>query len=108
MLCIKNGTVYTVVDEKPFVGDVLIDGGKIVAVGSDLSGKASEVVDATGLNVYPGLVDCHSHLGLDGYAIRFEGQDYNEYTDSLTPHLDAIDAFNPQDLGPPMFWAVSS
>ncbi|MDL2248296.1 amidohydrolase [Tyzzerella sp. OttesenSCG-928-J15] len=97
MLCIKNGTIYTMAGEKPFVGDILVDGGKIVEIGQNLAGKASEVVDATGQNVYPGLVDCHSHLGLDGYAVRFEGSDYNELTDSLTPQLEAIDAFNPQD-----------
>ena len=98
MLCIKNGTIHTVVDEKPFVGDILIAHGKIVKIGSNLASEADEVVDAKGHHVYPGLIDCHSHLGLDGYGIRFEGQDYNELTDSLTPHLEAIDAFNPQDV----------
>ena len=97
MLCIKNGTIHTAVDPNAFVGDVLVDKGKIVKIGQNLAAEAKEVVDASGLHVYPGLVDCHSHLGLDGYGIRFEGQDFNEYTDSLTPHLEAIDAFNPQD-----------
>lgn len=36
-------------------------------------------------------------MGLDGYGIGFEGQDYNEVTDSLTPQLSAIDGINPQD-----------
>ena len=98
MLCIKNGRLHTVADKSPVVGSVLVDGGKIVGIGGDLSAKADEVVDASGLDVYPGLIDCHSHLGLDGYGVRFEGQDYNELTDSLTPHLEAIDAFNPQDV----------
>ena len=98
MLCIKNGKIFTVAQKEPFVGDVLLDGAKIVEIGQNLAAKADQVVDATGLNVYPGLIDCHSHLGLDGYGIRFEGKDYNEVTDSLTPHLDAIDAFNPQDV----------
>ena len=98
MLCIKNGKIFTVAEKEPFVGDILIDGTKIVEIGQNLAAKADQVVDATGKNVYPGLIDCHSHLGLDGYGIRFEGKDYNEVTDSLTPHLDAIDAFNPQDV----------
>jgi len=98
MLCIKNGTIHTVVDSNTFVGDILVKNGKIEKIGQNLAAEATEVVDATGLHVYPGLIDCHSHLGLDGYGIRFEGQDFNEYTDSLTPHLEAIDAFNPQDV----------
>ena len=98
MLCIKNGTIHTVAEKDPFVGDILVAHGKIVKIGQNLASEADHVVDATGLQVYPGLIDCHSHLGLDGYGIRFEGQDYNEYTDSITPHLEAIDAFNPQDI----------
>ncbi|MCL2463431.1 MAG: amidohydrolase, partial [Defluviitaleaceae bacterium] len=97
MLCIKNGTLHTIVDPKPFVGDILVNGDKIVKIGRNLSAEAGEIIDATGMQVYPGLVDCHSHLGLSGHAVRFEGQDYNEYTDSITPQLQAIDAFNPQD-----------
>jgi imidazolonepropionase-like amidohydrolase len=99
MLCIKNGILHTVADPAPFTGDILIKDGKIVHVGSGASTGSSDTlaIDASGLHVYPGLIDAHSHLGLAGYAVRFEGQDYNELTDSLTPHLDALDAFNPQD-----------
>ena len=97
MLCIKNGTIFTVTQEEPFISDILVKDGKIHKIGENLSAEATEVVDATGLYVFPGLIDCHSHLGLDGYATRFESQDYNELTDSLTPHLRAIDAFYPQD-----------
>jgi len=97
MLIIKNGNIHTIKDPKPFVGDILVKDGKIAKIGTNLTAKATETIDATGLNVYPGLVDAHSHLGLAGYAVRFEGQDYNEYTDSITPQLEAIDAFNPQD-----------
>lgn len=97
MLCIKGGTIHTLTADPPRVGDILVRDGKIVNIGTDLAGEASRVVDARGLQVYPGLVEAHSHLGLAGYAIRFEGQDYNERTDSLTPQLEAIDAFNPQD-----------
>jgi imidazolonepropionase-like amidohydrolase len=98
MLCIKNGTLFTMKEEKPFVGDVLVKDGKITDIGQNLSAEGcDEVVDASGLFVFPGFIDAHSHLGLSGYAMRFEGMDYNEMTDSLTPHMEAIDAFNPQD-----------
>jgi len=96
-LCIKGGLLYTVADDREFVGDLLIENGKITEIGDNLADCADRVIDAAGKRVYPGFVDAHSHLGLDGYAVRFEGMDYNEFTDSLTPHLEAIDAFNPQD-----------
>lgn len=98
MLIIRNGTLHTIAQKEPFVGDILIDKGKIIQVGPNLAPPGdAQVVDAAGMQVYPGLVDAHCHLGLDGYGIGFEGQDYNEINDSLTPHLRGIDAFNPQD-----------
>jgi len=98
MLCVKNGTLFTIINREEFIGDMLIDNGVIAEIGQNLSACADEVVDATGLFVFPGFIDAHCHLGLAGYAVRFEGEDYNEYTDSLTPQLEAIDAFNPQDM----------
>ena len=85
MLCIKNGLIHDAVSATPYVGDILVENGKITQILPANSCKDAEtVIDATGLNVYPGLVDAHSHLGLDGYAIGFEGQDYNEMNDILT------------------------
>lgn len=98
MLCIKNGLIHDAVSATPYTGDILVENGKITQILPANSCKEAEtVIDATGLNVYPGLVDAHSHLGLDGYAIGFEGQDYNEMNDILTPQLRAIDGINPQD-----------
>ena len=76
MLCIKNGLIHDAASATPYVGDILVENGKITQILPANSCKDAEtVIDATGLNVYPGLVDAHSHLGLDGYAIGFEGQD---------------------------------
>jgi imidazolonepropionase-like amidohydrolase len=97
MLCVANGTIHAAAGGQPFDGDILIKDGKIVKLGANLASEANEVIDAAGLQVYPGLVEAHSHLGLSGYAVRYEGQDYNELTDSITPQLEALDAFNPQD-----------
>ena len=55
------------------------------------------MVDASGLRVYPGFIDAHCHLGLDGWGIGFEGSDYNEMGDICTPQMRAIDSFNPMD-----------
>jgi len=55
---IKNGTVVTA--DLSFPADVKIEGGKIIAVGQNLSGD--EVLDATGCYVMPGGIDPHTHL----------------------------------------------
>ena len=98
MLCIKNGLIHDAIKEEPFQADLFIDSGKIVRIGNgfDLP-KGTEVLDAEGLEIYPGFVEAHCHLGLDGYGIGFEGQDYNEMNDILSPQLRGIDSFNPMD-----------
>lgn len=66
-LLIKKGTIVTAVDE--FVGDILIEEEKIVAVGEHLDVPADHVVDATGKYVLPGGVDQHVH-----YSFEFKGE----------------------------------
>lgn len=98
MLLIKNGLIHDAINKTPYEADILAIDGKIAKIGPCICPeKGTTVVDATDLNVYPGLIDAHSHIGLDGYGIGFEGQDYNEMNDILTPHLRAIDAINPMD-----------
>ena len=81
MLLIRNAMLYTMEDGAvPQQGDILMDGGKIRAVGRD----------ASGLTATPGLIDAHSHVG--GFAM--EGADLNEITDPVTAHLCAIDAID--------------
>ena len=95
-MLIKNGMIHDMVQREPYKADLLIEDGKIKAIGTDLPSDG-EVFDAEGLDVYPGFIDAHSHLGLDGYGIGFEGHDYNEMNDICTPQLRAIDSFNPLD-----------
>lgn len=97
MICIKNGTLHTAVSKETFIADILIDGGKIVKIRKGLSADGAEVIDATGLHVYPGFVEAHCHIGLDGYGIGYEGHDYNELNDPVTPQVQAIDGINPFD-----------
>lgn len=90
--------VHDAVQEEAYQADILVVDGVIRAIGKELAvEEGTQIVDAAGLEVYPGFVDAHSHLGLDGYGIGFEGKDYNEYTDIVTPHLNAIDGINPFD-----------
>ena len=91
MLLIHNATLYTMEDGAvPPQGDILVEDGKICAVGRDLPAQGAEVLDASGLTATPGLIDAHSHVG--GFAM--EGADLNEITDPVTAHLSAIDAID--------------
>ena len=96
MLCVKNGKVHDAVTREAVVRDILIENGKIVAMGEALEIPAdTEVIDAAGLDVYPGFVEAHGHIGLDGYGIGYEGADYNEYNDIAAPHLRGLDGVKP-------------
>ena len=98
-LLIKGGLIHDAVNETPYIADILAVDGKITKIQPDISPEeGTKVVDAKDLYIYPGLVDAHSHIGLDGYGIGFEGSDFNEMNDILTPHLRAIDAINPMDV----------
>jgi imidazolonepropionase-like amidohydrolase len=96
MYSIKNGLVYTAVDPEPFLADILIEDGKIKAIGQGIAGDCPGF-DASGLRVYPGFVDAHSHIGLYAYGQTGEFTDYNERGDILSPQLRSIDAINPMD-----------
>lgn len=98
MICIQNGLVFDAVKENAKVKDLLLDQGKIVKIGENLEVPENcEIVDASGLHVYPGFVDAHSHLGTTQSAIGFEGDDTNEMNDILTPQLRGIDCIQPLD-----------
>ncbi|WJQ79172.1 dihydropyrimidinase [Brevibacillus brevis] len=59
---IRNGTVVTASDT--YQADILIEGEKVVAIGSNLDGKEAEMIDATGYYVFPGGIDPHTHLDM--------------------------------------------
>lgn len=97
-ILIKCGQIYDGVHDAPFSGGIRIEGGKIAAIGERVDApEDARVVDASGLRIYPGLVEAHGHIGLDGWAVGYEGKDYNEYNDPVTPQLRAIDGINPFD-----------
>ncbi len=102
MLCIKNGLVNDAVNREPYMADILVDDitGKILAIGSDLEvPEGADVLDVSGLEVYPGFVEAHCHTGLDGHGAGYEQEDYNECNDPCTPQLRAIDGINAMDQG---------
>ena len=98
MLLIKNGYVKTMDGADIPNGCVLIDdNGKIAAVGTDICADGATVIDADGRLVTPGCVEAHCHIGVGNSKMRWEGMDYNEMSDPVTPHMRAIDGINPID-----------
>ncbi len=112
MLCIKNGAVKTMTGDLWENGCVLIgDDGKIVTVGADVEIPAdAKVIDAEGRLVTPGCVEAHCHIGLHMEGLRWEGNEVNEKSDPVVPHMRAIDGINPLDeaFGEALRYGVTS
>ncbi|SHJ84549.1 Imidazolonepropionase [Clostridium amylolyticum] len=59
--------------------------------------EGEDIIDLKGASVYPGFIDAHTHLGILEENMGFEGNDLNETSDPITPHLRGIDGINPMD-----------
>lgn len=71
--------------------DVLVQGGRISAVGKGLNAPATvRIIDCSGLHLTPGMVDCHSHTGVDGSV--------NEATEACTAEVRIGDVIDPDDV----------
>ena len=100
MLFIRNAHILPIVGEEIENGCLLLNQGRIAAIGAEVHAPAdAEVLDAQGRLVTPGCIDAHCHVGLDNEAMGWEGADYNEIVDPITPQMRAIDSINPLDRG---------
>lgn len=98
MFAIVHAHVMTMEQQDFSDGFVLVEDGIIREVGDMCDFHAAcETISANGAFLYPGFVDAHCHLGMWEECIGAEGDDGNEDTDPVTPHLRAIDAINPAD-----------
>jgi imidazolonepropionase-like amidohydrolase len=87
----KNATVWT--NEKQGIlknTDVLIENGKIKAIGTNLSAPNARVIDATGKHLSPGIVDEHSHIAVTNGI--------NEGTQAVTAEVRIADVLNSEDI----------
>lgn len=98
MLLIQNGLLFTMEAEEAMHGDLLIDKGKIQQISQKIPPtERMRVIDASGLRVYPGFIDAHSHIGISEEKKTGQGDECNEGTNPITPCMRAIDAINPMD-----------
>ncbi|TXT04247.1 hypothetical protein VHUM_04245 [Vanrija humicola] len=101
---LKNATVWTGSNsgkEVLYGVDVLLDGGVIRRIGSSeavaLEGVDADEVDLHGAWVTPGLVDVHSHIGVESAPGLNGGSDGNTLKGSVRPFLRSLDGFNTHD-----------
>lgn len=100
MFAITRARIHPISGPVIPAGTVLVSDGKIQAIGQDLAvPDGYEVIDADGATLVPGFIDAHCHVGLWEEGLKFEGDDGNEMTDPVTPHMRALDGINPLDMG---------
>jgi len=101
MFLLKNGQVYDH-DKGMVTADILIRNGVINDIGKNLvQPKDAKVVDCTGLEIYPGMIDAGTKLGIAEVGAVSLTQDHNEHGE-YTPHMQALTAVNPSSVNIPV------
>jgi imidazolonepropionase-like amidohydrolase len=91
VILIQNATILTVSHGTIEHGSILIKDGKIAQVGTSIKApKDAQVLDAAGQFVIPGIIDCHSHIAIDGSV--------NEGSVSVSSMVNIADVLNPDDI----------
>ena len=89
MLTVTHGVIEN--------GVIVMQGGKITAVGAASSvniPSGAQVIDATGMTIYPGLIDSETQLGLTEISAENMTNDLVELSDEIMPHMHTAEAFH--------------
>jgi imidazolonepropionase-like amidohydrolase len=91
VILIQNATILTVSHGNIEHGSILIKDGKIAEVGLSIKApKDAQFIDADGQYVIPGIIDCHSHIAIDG--------DVNEGSISVSSIANTADVLDSDDI----------
>jgi imidazolonepropionase-like amidohydrolase len=91
VLLIQNATILTVSHGTIEHGSILIRDGKIAEVAASIAApQGAQVIDAGGQFVMPGIIDCHSHIAVDGSV--------NEGSVSVSSMVNIADVLDPDDI----------
>src|SRR5208337_4476556 len=96
-VALKGGKLLTVTHGVIENGTVVMEGGKITAVGAAASVNIpanAQVIDVTGMTIYPGLIDSESNLGLTEISAENMTNDLVEMSDEIMPHMHTAEAFH--------------
>ena len=95
-IALKGGKLLTITHGVIENGVVVMHNGRITAVGGPGTAipSGAKVIDATGMTVYPGLIDSETHLGLTEISADRMTNDEIELSDEIMPHMHVYDAFH--------------
>lgn len=95
-IAIKGGKLLTITHGVIENGVVVMHNGRITAVGGPGTAipPGAKIIDATGMTVYPGLIDSETHLGLTEISADRMTNDEIEMSDEIMPHMHVYDAFH--------------
>jgi imidazolonepropionase-like amidohydrolase len=96
-VALKGGKLLTVTHGVIENGVIVMQGGKITAVGAASSVNVpggAQVIDATGMTIYPGLIDSETNLGLTEISAEAMTNDLVELSDEIMPHMHTAEAFH--------------
>src|SRR5271167_1188986 len=94
---LRGGKLLTITHGVIENGVIVMQGGKITAVGAASSVNIpadARVIDATGMTIYPGLIDSETQLGLTEISAEAMTNDLIEMSDEIMPHMHTADAFH--------------
>ena len=97
MVVLKGGRLLTISHGTIENGVLVMSGGRIAAIGAASSMKIpkdADVIDVSGMTVYPGLIDSESYLGLTEISAEGSTNDLIETSDEIMPHMHVYDAFH--------------
>ncbi|OEK04524.1 amidohydrolase family protein [Roseivirga misakiensis] len=99
---LTNAKIFTVTNGIIENGTIVINGGVIEAVGANVTiPDDAEVIDCKGREIYPGMIDGGTTLGLSEIGSIAEANDTREFG-ALTPQMEALTAVNPNSVAIPV------
>jgi imidazolonepropionase-like amidohydrolase len=91
VMVIRNATIVTESGKGTVKGSILVRDGKIAEIGENvLTPDGATVIDANGQWVMPGIIDCHTHIAVDG--------NMNEASVSVSSMVNIKDVIDPEDI----------
>lgn len=99
-ILLRNGILYDLEADEYKKQDILIKNGKIAEMAEVISNHSDgiQIINLNEKLIFPGVIDCHTHLGIIEECTGKIGVDNNETSNPVTPHLNGIDGINPFDV----------
>jgi len=100
-IALQGGKLLTVTHGVIENGVIVMQGGKIVAIGAAGSvtvPSGAQIIDASGMTIYPGLIDSETQLGLTEISAEDMTNDLIEMSDEIMPHMHTAEAFHAESV----------